>query len=159
MTETITLVDRGRGLQLSTSRITVLDLVPYFQQGSSYEEIMRWLPTLNVDEIALVEAYYRAHQSEFDEKDQRARAYREEQIHRQNLRFPKPFSPNASSRHTTVLMRFVKRSAQSSGIVQSPANWHGECFCGILKRPIVPAFWAISGCFFRHWPIRWYGCF
>ena len=90
MTETITLVDQGRGLQLSTSRITVLDLVPYFQQGCSYEEIIRWLPTLSVDEIALVEAHYRAHQPELDERDRRARAYREEQIQLQNVRFPKP---------------------------------------------------------------------
>jgi hypothetical protein len=28
----ITIVDRGRGEQLSTCRITVLDLVPYFQK-------------------------------------------------------------------------------------------------------------------------------
>jgi hypothetical protein len=31
----IAIVDRGRGLQLSTSRITVQDLVPYFQRGWS----------------------------------------------------------------------------------------------------------------------------
>ena len=61
MTEEITLIDRGRGLQLSTSRITVMDLVPYFQQGCSHDEIMLWLPTLSPDEIAAVEAYYREH--------------------------------------------------------------------------------------------------
>jgi hypothetical protein len=31
--KTIELVNRGRGLQLSTSRVTVQDLVPYFQDG------------------------------------------------------------------------------------------------------------------------------
>ena len=41
MTNPIELVDRGRGLQLSTSRITVQDLVPYFQQGYSHDEIAR----------------------------------------------------------------------------------------------------------------------
>ena len=40
MQKEITLVDRGRGLQLSTSRITVHDLVPYFQEGCSHDEIM-----------------------------------------------------------------------------------------------------------------------
>jgi len=30
MTHEIKLVDHGRGLQLSTSRVTVQDLVPYF---------------------------------------------------------------------------------------------------------------------------------
>jgi len=54
----IHLVDRGRGLQLSTSRITVQDLVPYFQEGCSNEEIIRWIPTLTVEEIAVVERYY-----------------------------------------------------------------------------------------------------
>ena len=58
MTKEITIVDRGRGHQLSTCRITVLDLVPYFQKGSSTEEIRRWIPTLTADEIALVERFY-----------------------------------------------------------------------------------------------------
>ena len=44
-TETIAIVDHGRGLQLSTSRVTVQDLVPYFQEGCSNEEIIRWIPT------------------------------------------------------------------------------------------------------------------
>src|SRR6266404_4105060 len=72
-TETIELVDRGRGLQLSTTRITVQDLVPYFQEGSSYDEIMRWIPTLTFAEIDVVERYYRAHQQELDEEDRRIR--------------------------------------------------------------------------------------
>src|SRR5437870_1884577 len=69
----IQLVDRGRGLQLSTSRITVQDLVPYFQQGCSYEEIVRWIPSLTHDEIAVVEQYYREHRTELDEEDRRIR--------------------------------------------------------------------------------------
>ena len=44
--ETIELVDRGRGLQLSTTRITVQDLVPYFQEGCSHDEIIRWMTGL-----------------------------------------------------------------------------------------------------------------
>jgi len=40
----IAIVDYGRGMQLSTKRITVQDLVPYFQGGSSYGEIIRWIP-------------------------------------------------------------------------------------------------------------------
>ena len=39
MNTEITIVNRGRGMQLSTSRITVQDLVPYFQSGSNYAEI------------------------------------------------------------------------------------------------------------------------
>jgi hypothetical protein len=84
----ITIVDHGRGPQLSTCRITILDLVPYFQKGSTYEEIIRWLPTLSPEEIAVVERFYLDHKEEFDEKDRRARQRREEQIRLQRLKFP-----------------------------------------------------------------------
>ena len=67
----IQIVDRGRGPQLATSRITVLDLVHYFQRGASYDEIIRWIPTLSHEQIAVVERYYREHQAVFDEKDRR----------------------------------------------------------------------------------------
>jgi uncharacterized protein (DUF433 family) len=87
-TETLEIVDRGRGPQLSTCRITVLDLVPYFQKGRSYDEITRWIPTLTIEEIAAVESFYQNHQEEFDEMDRRARQRREEQIRLQRLKFP-----------------------------------------------------------------------
>ena|SRR5207253_1828699 len=68
-TQPIEIVDRGRGPQLSTSRVTVQDLVPYFQEGSKYENIVRWIPTLTVEEVSVVERYYRDHQAELDEED------------------------------------------------------------------------------------------
>jgi uncharacterized protein (DUF433 family) len=73
-TETIEIVDRGRGLQLSTNRITVQDLVPYFQDGCSHQEILRWMPSLSGEEIAVVEQYYRAHQPALDEEDRQIKA-------------------------------------------------------------------------------------
>ncbi|MGA2704365.1 MAG: DUF433 domain-containing protein [Isosphaeraceae bacterium] len=88
MQKVITLVDRGRGLQLSTSRITVHDLVPYFQDGCSHDEIIRWIPSLTHEEIRIVERYYRQHQDELDAYERRIRAYRAEQIRLQQLRFP-----------------------------------------------------------------------
>ena len=88
MPKEITLVDRGRGLQLSTSRITVYDLVPYFQDGCSYDEIIRWLPSLTHEEIAIVERYYRQHKDELDEHERGIRAHRAERIRSQRLRFP-----------------------------------------------------------------------
>ena len=74
MQKEITLVDRGRGLQLSTSRITVHDLVPYFQDGCSYDEIIRWIPSLTHEEIAIVEGYYRQHKDELDEYESRVQS-------------------------------------------------------------------------------------
>jgi hypothetical protein len=88
MTTEITIIDRGRGAQLSTCRITELDLVPYFQKGRSAEEIMRWIPTLSREEIGLVERFYQDHKEEFDEKDRRARERREVQIRLQRTKFP-----------------------------------------------------------------------
>jgi uncharacterized protein (DUF433 family) len=90
MVEEIALVDRGRGLQLSTSRITVMDLVQYFRAGWSHEEIMRCLPTLTSAEIAVVEDYYRAHKMALDAEDDRVVEYREEQLRLQRERFPMP---------------------------------------------------------------------
>lgn len=86
----ITLIDKGRGLQLSTSRITVMDLVQYFRHDWSYEEIMKWIPSLTREEIAVVEAYYREHKEELDEKDRKITEYREEQARLQSIRFPIP---------------------------------------------------------------------
>jgi uncharacterized protein (DUF433 family) len=68
-TNPIEIVDRGRGPQLSSSRVTVQDLVPYFQKGCSDEEIVRWIPTLTTDEIEVVKRYYRDHHQELDEED------------------------------------------------------------------------------------------
>src|SRR5260221_5882056 len=88
MPKTVEIVDRGRGLQLSTSRVTVQDLVPYFQEGCSYEEIIRWIPTLTVEEIAVVEHYYRKHQAELDEEDRLIRERTEERVRQQRQRIP-----------------------------------------------------------------------
>src|SRR5438046_9200976 len=88
MQKQMPLINRGRGLQLSTSRITVHDLVPYFQAGCSSDEIIRWIPSLTHEEIAVVERYYRQHQDELDDYERRVQAYRAEQIRLQQLRFP-----------------------------------------------------------------------
>jgi uncharacterized protein (DUF433 family) len=86
----ITLIDKGRGLQLSTSRITVMDLVQYFRDDWSYEKIMQWIPSLTREEIAVVEAYYREHKEVLDEEDRKITEYREEQARLQAIRFPIP---------------------------------------------------------------------
>jgi uncharacterized protein (DUF433 family) len=87
-TATIEIVDLGRGPQLSTCRITVLDLVPYFQRSKPYDEILRWIPTLSRAEIAAVERFYLEHKDDFDERDRRARERRAEQIRLQRLKYP-----------------------------------------------------------------------
>jgi uncharacterized protein (DUF433 family) len=86
----VTLVDRGRGLQVSTSRITVMDLVQYLRQFWPYEEVVEIIPSLTRDEFAIVAEYYRVHKEELDAADDRVLAYREEQARLQAIRFPIP---------------------------------------------------------------------
>jgi len=86
----ITLIDRGRGLQLSTSRITVMDLVQYLRREWPYEEIAKIIPILTRDEFAVIEEYYRAHKDELDTEDDRVDAYQEDQLRIQRERFPMP---------------------------------------------------------------------
>lgn len=116
MSKQITLVDRGRGLQLSNSRITVQDLVPYFQARRSHEEIQRWLPTLSIEEIAFVEDYYRAHKQELDEEDvliRQAQARRREEFYAE---FP-PSSPEETEARVRKFME--ERLKEKSGVGDS----------------------------------------
>jgi len=73
-TKIIEIVDRGRGPQLSTCRITVQDLVPYLQQGLTHEQIREIMPVLSDDEITTVEQYVRENYEAVMELDQRIRA-------------------------------------------------------------------------------------
>jgi uncharacterized protein (DUF433 family) len=74
MQREITIINRGRGPQLSTSRITVQDIVPYFQLNYSYEQIREIMPSLSVAEIEAVERYFNDHRDEVLEVDRRIRA-------------------------------------------------------------------------------------
>src|SRR5690348_7943620 len=74
MQREITIVNRGRGPQLSTSRITVQDIVPYFQLNYSYDQIREIMPSLSVAEIQVVERYFNEHREEVLEVDRRIRA-------------------------------------------------------------------------------------
>jgi uncharacterized protein (DUF433 family) len=114
MNTEIHLVDRGRGLQLSTSRITVQDLVPYFQEGCSYEEIIRWIPRLTAEEIAVVERYYREHQAELDEEDRLIRDRTAERVRQQRLRFPE-FEGTSEERLARLRLILEKRRQEKNG--------------------------------------------
>ncbi len=74
-TETIEIVDRGRGPQLSTSRITVQDLLPYYREGVSNEEIRKWITSLTDEEIAVLKQYIVEHYEEVLETEKRIKAY------------------------------------------------------------------------------------
>ena len=69
MAKSIEIVDRGRGPQLSTSRITVQDLVPYFLRNCSHEQIIEIIPVLSVEEIQVVEKYVHENHTTVMEQD------------------------------------------------------------------------------------------
>ena len=114
MDQEITLVERGRGLQLSTSRVTVQDLVPYFQEGCSYAEIIRWIPTLSAEEIAVVERYYREHKQELDEEDRLIRERTEDRVRQQRLRFPE-LNGTAEERMARLKQLLEQRRQEQNG--------------------------------------------
>jgi uncharacterized protein (DUF433 family) len=114
MEREISLVDRGRGPQLSTSRITVYDLVPYFQEGCSYDEILRWLPSLLHDEIAIVDRNYHQHSDKLDEYERRVKAHRVEQVQSQRLRCPEQ-EPGRHERVAQVRDLLQQRRRASNG--------------------------------------------
>jgi uncharacterized protein (DUF433 family) len=69
----IEIVDRGRGPQLSTSRITVQDVVPYLQDNWTHAQIREAMPILTDEEIDLIQQYVRDHYEEVMEQDRRIR--------------------------------------------------------------------------------------
>jgi uncharacterized protein (DUF433 family) len=66
------IVDLGRGPQLAGTRITVQDLLPYFQAAYSPEEIAQVMP-ITPEEIAAVRRYIDEHRDEVLEADRRIR--------------------------------------------------------------------------------------
>ncbi|HEX5447345.1 MAG TPA: hypothetical protein VFW87_26255 [Pirellulales bacterium] len=74
MDREITIVDRGRGPQLCTSRVTVQDLLPYFQLGYTDEQIIQdVMPSLSVAEIEVARCYVEEHQEEVLAEDRQIR--------------------------------------------------------------------------------------
>jgi uncharacterized protein (DUF433 family) len=81
MTTPITIVDEGRGPQLSTSRVTVQDLVPYLDPGYTPQHIQEVMPTLSLEEIQVVTNYIAEHRDAVADED---RLIRERNLSRGN---------------------------------------------------------------------------
>jgi hypothetical protein len=74
-TETIRIVDNGRGPQLSTTRITVLDVFYYLHRGYEFETIHEIMPTLSREEFDVVQEYAKSQYEELVEKDHLAEEF------------------------------------------------------------------------------------
>jgi uncharacterized protein (DUF433 family) len=117
-TEPIEIIDRGRGAQLSTSRVTVQDLVPYFQERCSYEEIIHWIPTLTAAEIAVAERYYRDHQVALDKED---RLIRERSAENKNPPWVEKVLEEARAERLAITERLRQEANPRSARVSDPA--------------------------------------
>jgi uncharacterized protein (DUF433 family) len=71
MPNNIEIIDRGRGPQLSTSRITVQDVVPMLKRNCPPEEIMELIPVLTREELRVIQDYVRDHYDDVMEQDRR----------------------------------------------------------------------------------------
>lgn len=75
MVREISIVDRGRGPRLSTSRVTVQDLFPYFELGYTPEQIIHEaMPSLSAAEIEVAWRHVEANRGEVVKEDGRIRA-------------------------------------------------------------------------------------
>lgn len=100
MKREISIIDRGRGPQLSTGRITIQDLFPYFEMGYTSEQIIREaIPSLSVAEIEVARRYVEEHREEVVEVD---RQIRERNATRKN---PPEIEKILETGHSKVLER------------------------------------------------------
>ncbi len=85
-TETIEIIDRGRGPQLSTSRITVMDVFYWFHRGYSWDQILEMIPALSREEVDAISAYVKLHHDELLERDRRVDEIHEKGMAAQHAR-------------------------------------------------------------------------
>jgi hypothetical protein len=74
-TAIVQIIDHGRGPQLSTTRITVLDVFYYLHRGYDFDAIQEIMPTLSREEFDVVVAYVKSHHAELLEMDRRAELF------------------------------------------------------------------------------------
>ncbi len=71
-TQTVRIVDLGRGPQIEGHRLTVMDVFYYLHRGYDFDFIHRAMPSLLREEFDAVVEYVNQHHDELVEKDRRA---------------------------------------------------------------------------------------
>jgi uncharacterized protein (DUF433 family) len=102
----VAIVDRGRGPQLSNSRITVQDVLPYLQRHLPYERILEAMPSLTYTDISVIEQYVRDHRDEVMEQD---RLIRERSSRRQPSPEVKAIAERGRSKLRELRLKFDRR--------------------------------------------------
>lgn len=84
--ETVQIVDRGRGPQLSNSRITVLDVFYYLHRDHDFDVVHDVMPSLTREEFDLIVDYVNEHRDELAERDRKAEEFIRKGIEAQRAR-------------------------------------------------------------------------
>ena len=118
-TKTIEIVNRGRGPQLSTTCITVLDVFYWIHRGYGWEQVHQSMPTLSRAEFDVVMEYIEAHREELAEKDRLAEERTERAMAEQHARggIFSPPDPNLTVEQRVELLRqkLQKKIAEKNG--------------------------------------------
>jgi uncharacterized protein (DUF433 family) len=117
ISEQVTIVDRGRGPQLSNSRITVQNLLPLFKENASDAEIFHWYPQIGQTGLDLLRQYYRDHTEEVLTLEREIAASSEEE----RKRYPRPPLPTdgmtTEEKRAWMLQRIADRKkAELNGV-------------------------------------------
>jgi uncharacterized protein (DUF433 family) len=116
-----TIVDHGRGPQLSTCKITVQDLLPFFKADRSDAEVLAWYPQLGVEEVRLLRQYYLDHTAEVLEAEARIAADHDE-LRRKYHRASPLAALSPDERRTYLARKLAERRAPEANGVHDPAR-------------------------------------
>jgi uncharacterized protein (DUF433 family) len=116
----ICIVDKGRGPQLSTSRITAQDILPYFLERASHAEIRRWFPTLSDEELTALLSYVRDHVETLLQAQAKIKAHHQQQKHAQPEWVKATEGLSVAARQARLRDLIARRNAENSGAHASP---------------------------------------
>ncbi len=116
ITATLQIIDKGRGPQLSSSRVTVQDILPFYRDGASNEMIRQWLPSLADDEIDLLRNYIVDHFDEVNQLEAEIKKYHDNQ--RARARTKDDLS--IEERRQRILKKLQERRAENNDAHSSP---------------------------------------
>ena len=118
-TEPTTIIDKGRGPQLSNSRITVQDVLPYLLDGQTHDDIKRAMPTLSYEEIALLDEYIQNHREEVMEEDRKINERNAEARRQQEIKYGHLY---AESRRKFLALKEEYARKRREAESERPAN-------------------------------------
>lgn len=118
-TATIEIVNRGRGPQLSTTRITVMDIFYWLHRGYDWEQVHQSMPTLTREEFDVVVEYIEKHRNELAEEDRLAEEHTEKAMAEQYARggIFAPADENMTTEQRVARLRVImnRRIAEKNG--------------------------------------------